>query len=115
MQEHPFVFGGGLLFVFGMGIWIFALFPRCEQALIPLIGCCVCFLTVARTCRKVMQATPSCSVLGSDSDQACVGGTHAWNILQRPKQGRCVLRGVRATVDCSALSLPTTEVTRASG
>ena len=41
MQEHPFVFGGGLLFVFGMGIWIFALFPRCEQALIPLIGCCV--------------------------------------------------------------------------
>ena len=24
MQEHPFVFCRGLLFIFGMGVWIFA-------------------------------------------------------------------------------------------
>ena len=24
MQEHPFVFYGGLLFIFGLGVWILA-------------------------------------------------------------------------------------------
>ena len=26
MQEHPFVFCGGLLFIFGVRIWLFAVF-----------------------------------------------------------------------------------------
>ena len=52
-------------------------------------------LSVARTLRKVAQAAPSCGALGSDSDQACVGG--AWSTWQWQQQGGCVPREVRAT------------------
>ena len=83
MQEHPFVFCGGYLFL----AWQFgylSLFLCCEQAVIPrvlsvsrekeAVGrasslCAVSgLLTAARTCRKVAQATPSCSALGSDDE-----------------------------------------------
>ena len=95
MQECPFVFCGGRVTIY---FWhgsldICCLFPQCEQGVIPLIGCCVLsprekamsrassqcliagLLTIARTCRKVVQATPSCRALGSgDELQADLGG-----------------------------------------
>ena len=38
MQEHPFVFCGVLLFIFGVGVWIFSVsFFWCEQAVIPMV------------------------------------------------------------------------------
>ena len=43
-------------------------------------------LTVARTCKKVVQATPSCRALGSGNEpQAGLGG--AWSIWQWQWQG----------------------------
>ena len=74
-------------------------------------------LTMSRTCGKVVQGVSSCRALGSDSDQACVGsGQSIWQLQQ---QGRCVPRGVRATVDgCSVAvpsSLPTSEVSGTAG
>ena len=54
-------------------------------------------LTVARTCRKVAQATPSYRALGSGNEpQADLGG--AQSIWQWQWQGVCVPRGVRATI-----------------
>ena len=61
-------------------------------------------LTVARTCRKMVQAVPSCRALGSDSDQAGVG--NAWSIWQWQQQGRCVPRRVRVTTGCGLLQCP---------
>ena len=53
--------------------------------------------SVARTCRKVVQAAPSCRALGSDSDaQAGVGST--WRIWQGPQQGVCIPRGEQQRV-----------------
>ena len=47
MQDHLWVFCEGLLFIFGvradLGLGACCLFPQCVQAIIPLIGCCVCF------------------------------------------------------------------------
>ena len=49
-------------------------------------------LTVARTCGKVAQASPSCRPLGSAGDlQTGVGGT--WNVWQWQWQGMCLPRG----------------------
>ena len=43
-KSAPFYFVRGLLFIFGKGVWIFAVyFFLCNQAVIPLIGGCVCF------------------------------------------------------------------------
>ena len=54
-------------------------------------------LTVARTCRKVAQATPSCRVLGCGIEpQADLVG--AWSIWQWHWQGVGIPRGVRATM-----------------
>ena len=47
-------------------------------------------LTVARTCRKVAQATPNCRALGSDTDQACVCGAQSIWLWQQ--KGGCVPR-----------------------
>ena len=50
MQENPFVFCGGLLFIFGVGVWIFAvsLFGA-SRLLSP--GCWVCFQGEGAMCR----------------------------------------------------------------
>ena len=61
-------------------------------------------LTVARTCGKVAQAAPSCTTLGSDSDQVGVGSI--WSIWQWQQQGRCVPRGVRAATGSGRLPCP---------
>ena len=77
MQEHPFAFCGGVTLYFWHGsLDICYFFPQCEQAVIPLIECYVCFQgeggywqgssqcllaglsTVARTYRKVAVAGP---------------------------------------------------------
>ena len=64
-------------------------------------------LTVARTHRKVVQATPSCRALGSGSDlQAGVGGT--WSFWQWHWQGVCIPRGVRRTIGGGRLQCPHT-------
>ena len=85
MQEQPFVFCGGLLFIYGMGVWIFAVsffivsrllsqgaecVSREKEAIGRAGGQCLFagLLTAERTCRKVMQATPSCRALGSGID-----------------------------------------------
>ena len=76
-------FVGGLLFIFGLGIWVFAVsFFSVIRLLSPDAECVyrdkkamgrVCsvpgswLLKSARTCRKVSQATPSCRALGDGS------------------------------------------------
>ena len=37
MQERPFIFCGGLLFVFDVSLDICCLFLQCEQAVIPRV------------------------------------------------------------------------------
>ena len=49
-------------------------------------------LTEERTHGKVVQPAPSCRALGSDS----VGGSQS--VWQWQQQGRCIPRGVRATM-----------------
>lgn len=65
-----------------------------------------------------VQAAPSYRVLGSNSDQACVGS--AQSVWQwRQQQGGCVLRGMRATMGRCLVALlsflMTSEVTGAIG
>ena len=54
--------------------------------------------------RGAAQAALSCRVLGSDSDQACVGA--AWSVWQWQQQGGCVSRGVKATTSGAWLQCP---------
>ena len=83
MQEHPFVLCVWLLFIFGMGVWIFAvsffdvsrlLSPKCvfreKEAMGRASSQCLVaeLLTVARNCRKVVQPIPSCRALGSGNE-----------------------------------------------
>ena len=86
MQELPFVFCGGLLFIFGVGKHsnVCCFFVWCEQAVIPRVlsvsrekeamdrvsSQCLVFglLRAARTCRKVVRAPPSCRALGSGNE-----------------------------------------------
>ena len=62
-------------------------------------------LTVARTCRKVAQATPSCRALGS-GNEAQANWDGAQNIWQWWLQGVWVSRGVRATTGGIRLQCP---------
>ena len=47
MQDCLWVFYEGLLFIFGVraasGLDACCLFSQCVNAVIPLIGCCLCF------------------------------------------------------------------------
>ena len=75
-------------------------------------------LVVAKTCWNVEQPASSYRVLGSNSDQACVGS--AQSVWQwRQQQGGCVLRGMRATMGRCLVALlsflMTSEVTGAIG
>ena len=53
-------------------------------------------LSVARTCGNMAWAASNYRALGSDSDQADVGGT--WSFWQWQQQSGCIPRGVRATM-----------------
>ena len=61
------------------------------------LGASACLLAfeIGKTHRKMFQADPSCRAMERDSDQACIG--RAQSIWQWQQQGRCILRGVRAT------------------
>ena len=85
MQEHPFLFCKGLLFIFGVGVWISSVsffgvsscYPQgteCVSMEKEAVGrasiqCLVAgLLTASRTCRKMLQTTPSCRDLGSGNE-----------------------------------------------
>ena len=103
MQEHPFIFCEGLLFIFGTGVWLFSVsFFGVSQLLSPSAECvsrekeamgragsqCLVagVLIVARICRKVAQDTPSCRALGRGNEpQADLGS--AQSIWQWQWQG----------------------------
>ena len=43
MQECPLYFVGATMYFWHGSLDIYHLFPKCEQAAIPLIECCMCF------------------------------------------------------------------------
>ena len=107
----PLCIFGGILFIFGVGVWIFAVFFFSVYRLLSLV-CWVCLqgkggnsrclfaglLTVSRTCRKVAQPTPSCKALRSGNEPHSDLGS-AQSIWQWQWQGVWVPRRVRATTD----------------
>ena len=86
MQEHPFVFYGGVTIYFWCGglnicslslVWA-GCYPQGAEHVSrekeamgrASIQCLIAgLLTVARTCGKVAKATPSCKALGSNEPQ----------------------------------------------
>ena len=92
--------------IFSEGV-LFSFRVLCVQAVGMASSQCLVAgpLRVARTCRKVVQAAPSCRALGSSSGpQAGVGSTQS--ISQWQQQGVCVPRGVRATTGGTWLQFP---------